>query len=129
MIKTTGITTCSHECTLQPKGFGLLMTYMFACSKHNIFEMWRINTQKNETSYSKKTHIQRIMRTTHILVKKVNITDVYTARYSSKTMNNNQTIYHHRLHCTPVFGSCLAHMPTAYSHCKSLNCFPFNLCL
>lgn len=62
MIKTTGITTCSHECTLQPKGFGLLMTYMFACSKHDIFEMWRINTQKNETNYSKK-NTQRIMRT------------------------------------------------------------------
>lgn len=64
MIKTTGITTCSLECTLQPKGFGLLMTYMFACSKHDIFEMWRIIHTKNETNCSKKnTHLQRIMRT------------------------------------------------------------------
>lgn len=52
----------------------------------------------------------------HILVKKVNITDVYTARYSSKTMNNNQTIYHHRLHCTPVFSDSVLHICQRPTH-------------
>lgn len=127
----------SQECTVYTLQLIILRrvrfvndaTYMFACSNTTYYKRDEEIQKKKQTNCSAEKRKKNAL----IHVKKVNNTGVYTARYPSKTMNNNQTIYHKTIvysvhfNVHPVLRLCLAHMPT-HTHIHTY-CFAFNLCL